>query len=176
MNLKPQDIVVALKLCVIGERVWTYGKLADDIVLSASEINAAVKRLLVSNLLRGPVGDEAQPRPNRDAIREFLRHGLRFVFPVVPGAIVRGMPTSYAAAPLVQEIHQGDDPIPVWPWAHGQARGAAFKPLYRTVPEAASKDAALYRALVVADGLRDNSIRVRELSGRHLERSLAANE
>lgn len=176
MNLKPQDIVVALKLCVIGRRAWTYGQLAVDIVLSASEVNASVKRLLVSNLLRGSMGDETHPQPNREAIGEFLRHGLRFAFPVRPGAVIRGMPTSYAAAPLLGEIHPGDDPIPVWPWEQGQARGAAFRPLYRTVPEAASKDLALYRALVVADGLRDGSIRVRELAVGHLERSLAANE
>ncbi len=174
MNLKAQDIVVALKLCVIGNRPWTYAQLAADVSLSASEVNAAVKRLLRSCLLRSPVGQEARPQPNRDAISEFLLHGLRFVFPVQPGAIVRGLPTSYAAAPLRDEFGPSDGPIPVWPWEHGQVRGAAFSPLYPTVPQAAHKDIALYRALVVADGLRDGSTRVRELAARQLARSLVA--
>ncbi len=169
MNLKPQDIVIALKFAVMGEVSWTYRSMSIDLVMSASEVNGGVKRLLHSGLLQHPVGLETQPEVNRTALAEFMRHGLRYAFPIVTGAMVRGTPTSYAAAPLSSDFSAPEDPPPVWPWEHGQVRGLAFQPLYRTVPEAVAKDDLLYRALAVADGMRDGSPRVRELAGRYLD-------
>ncbi len=173
MILKPQDIVIALKL-VIQDQPWTYSTLSADLVMSASEINKGVKRLLCAELLRPPYPEERQPQPHRAAISEFLGHGLRYAFPQVSGGMVRGLPTSYAAPPLDEVIVASSEPVPVWPWVHGKVRGLSRQPLYRTVPEAASKDAALYEILVIAEGLRDPSVRVRNVAERLLQKRMAS--
>jgi len=51
MILKPQDILVALKLVALNGRPWSYVLLAHELSMSASEINAGVKRALRSRLL-----------------------------------------------------------------------------------------------------------------------------
>jgi hypothetical protein len=33
-------------------------------------------------------------------VEEFLIHGLKYVFPAYPGALVRGVPTAHSAEPL----------------------------------------------------------------------------
>ena len=44
MVLKPQDIVILLKLVASGEIDWSYPSLAHDLFMSASEIHAGIKR------------------------------------------------------------------------------------------------------------------------------------
>ena len=51
MNLKPQDLLVTLKLVALGGERWTYASLAKDLGLSASETHACVQRGLRSGLL-----------------------------------------------------------------------------------------------------------------------------
>ena len=51
MNLKPHDFLVALKLLALGDRHWTYARLANELGLSTSEAHAAVQRGLAAGLL-----------------------------------------------------------------------------------------------------------------------------
>ncbi len=51
MLLKPQDLLVALKLVALGGERWTYARLAKDLGLSVSESHACVQRGLRSGLL-----------------------------------------------------------------------------------------------------------------------------
>lgn len=51
MLLKPQDLLVALKLVALGNERWTYARLAKELGLSASEAHAGVHRCLRSGLL-----------------------------------------------------------------------------------------------------------------------------
>lgn len=51
MLLKPQDLLVALKLVALGSERWTYARLAKELGLSASEAHAGVQRCLRSGLL-----------------------------------------------------------------------------------------------------------------------------
>jgi hypothetical protein len=51
MQLKPQDLLVALKLVAWGNQRWTYARLAQELGLSTSEAHAAVKRGLQAGLL-----------------------------------------------------------------------------------------------------------------------------
>ncbi|NQW48455.1 MAG: hypothetical protein HQ464_11915, partial [Planctomycetes bacterium] len=139
MQLKPQDLVVAIKLAVAGD--LTYDQLAASLGLSKSETHGAVKRAKAAGLLL------ADRQPNRYALLEFVLHGARYAFPAVRGGMTRGMPTAHAAPPLVDLIVQDNDPVPVWPDPQGEVRGTSFKPLYRTVPKAARADAKLYECL-----------------------------
>lgn len=167
--LKPQDIVVALKLIGYGERRPSFVQIATDLFLSPSEVHAAVKRAQAAHLLHGR---ELSDRPNLSAIKEFLIHGIKYAFPAEHGAPTRGIPTSYAAEPLNRLLAQGDEPIPVWPYPKGQKRGIAFGPLYKTVPAAALRDPVLYEQLALIDAIRDGGPRQRQLAERELVRIL----
>ena len=165
MNLKPQDIVVLLKLCgYVPEVRPPYAAIAAELGMSPSEIHSAVKRLQRSRLLHGP---EMGEQPNITSLEEFLVHGIKYSFPAERGGLTRGMPTSYAAEPLSKLIALGDEPAPVWPDPKGTIRGVALIPLYKTVPAAAKRDPLLYARLAMVDAIRD---------GRSRERSLAENE
>jgi DNA-binding Lrp family transcriptional regulator len=171
MALKPQDIVVGLKLCCYGARRPSFAEIASELAMSPSEVHGAVKRAQASQLLHGT---EMHDRPNLNALEEFLLHGLKYAFPAKRGELTRGLPTSYAAEPLKRMIAAGNEPVPVWPYAEGQQRGIAFEPLYKTVPIAASRDPRLYQYLALADALRDGRIRERKLAEQEIIKLLHA--
>ena len=135
--------------------------------MSPSEVHASVQRAQAAHLLHGP---RLQNRPNFSALEEFLVHGLKYAFPSERGTLTRGVPTSYAAAPLRNLIAQGNEPVPVWPCEEGTQRGIAFEPLYRSAPLAALRDPAFYEYLVLADALRDGRVRERKIAESELHR------
>jgi len=167
MILKPQDVVVVLKLVAIGQRPWSYMLLANELFMSASEINAGVKRALRARLLV-KLGEGEQPQPNRKAIQEFLIHGVKYAFPPDYGPIVRGMRTSYAADIMAKELIYNQQNPPVWPYAEGKDRGPSLSPLYKSVAQAAGQDEALYNLLALVDAIRDGRARERNLAEKML--------
>jgi hypothetical protein len=170
MMLKPQDIVVALKLCGYAPDARpSYGVIAGTLKMSASEIHSAVQRLKSSRLLHGA---EMNEKPNLSSIEEFLIHGVKYAFPAERGGMTRGMPTSYAVEPLCRLIKAGSEPVPVWADPGGTTRGIALAPLYKTVPEAAKLDALLYERLALIDAIRDGRARERNLAEKELKKSL----
>ncbi|MEW8571668.1 MAG: hypothetical protein AB2571_17810, partial [Candidatus Thiodiazotropha sp.] len=50
MILKPQDILVLLKLVAQGDRAWSYNRLAVKLGMSPSEVHGAIKRAIAANL------------------------------------------------------------------------------------------------------------------------------
>lgn len=170
MMLKPQDIVIVLKLCgYVPNTRPSYGAIAAELKMSQSEIHSAVQRLKNSRLLHG---SEMNEKPNVSALEEFLIHGVKYAFPAERGGLTRGMPTSYAAEPLCQLIKAGSEPVPVWADPGGTMRGIALAPLYKTVPEAAKSDSLLYRRLALIDAIRDGRARERNLAEKELKNSL----
>ena len=172
MTLKPQDVVVALKLLGFSEKRPPYSKIANELCLSVSEVHAAVKRAHAAHLLHGP---ELCDRPNSKALEEFLVHGVKYAFPAL-GAMTRGLPTSYAAEPLRRHIRAGNEPLPVWPDPSGPVRGLSFEPLYRNVPQAARQDSHLYELLTLVDAIRDGRVRERKIAEKELVTRLRARE
>jgi hypothetical protein len=168
--LRPQDLVVLLRLSLESGPAPTYATLADELSLTASEIHAGLNRAVLAQLARKDAAGKAIVV--REALRLFVQHGARYVFPATHGAAIRGMPTSYAAAPLKEKIVQPNEPIPVWPHKSGAVRGVAFYPLYPTVPDAASRNPALYELLVLFDAVRGGSPRERALAIEHLDQRL----
>ncbi len=160
-HLKPQDVVVLLKLVAIGSRSWTYAGLAREIGMSASEVHAAVKRLTVAQLCF----PDTQTVFHGNAV-EFLVSGVRYAFPALRGAQTVGLPTSYAAPPLDREISPGNTLPPVWSSRHGTVTGIALTPLYPSVPEIAHADPQLYELLALLDALRTGKARERMIAGR----------
>jgi len=165
MNLKPQDIMVALKLCTYDSKRPPMSMIAIDLNMSPSEIHAAIKRLQQARLLHG---SELHDKPNISALEEFLLHGVKYAFPAEHGEVTRGLPTSFAAPPLKDEIVSGDELPPVWPWRDGETRGIALEPLYRTAPAAALRDPILYELLALVDAIRDGRARERKIAEKEL--------
>jgi hypothetical protein len=170
--LKPQDVLVVLQLCAYRLPRPPLAVVARDLGLSTSEVHGAIKRAQASRLLHG---SELNDRPNVSAVIEFLTHGIRYVFPAERGEITRGIPTSYAAAPLSRLIVPGNDPVPVWPYPEGKSRGVAFKPLYPSVPKAALRDPLLYELLALTDALREGRVRERKIAETELTARLREN-
>jgi hypothetical protein len=104
--LKPQDVVVVLKLCTYPDARPPISIMASDLSLSPSEVHGAIGRLRKSRLLHGP---SLKDRPNISALEEFLVHGLKYAFPAEHGEVTRGIPTSYAAEPLKSEVSMSND-------------------------------------------------------------------
>lgn len=176
MELRPQDIVVALKFIASPPRNWTYAQLGEELGMSPSQVFRSVDRLEVARLLEAsplgpppPLADANQDRtvlpawPNRANLKEFLIHGVKYAFPVHRGGLVRGIPTAHAAPPLNQHFAQAFEPPPVWPYADGSVRGTEFSPLYKNVPKVAS-DRKLYELLALVDAIRDGRAREREMA------------
>jgi len=160
--LRPQDLVVLLRLSLESGPAPTYAALAAELSLSASEIHAGVERAVVAQLARKDRAGKASVV--REALRQFVLNGARYAFPATRGRLSRGMPTGYAGAPLEDKIVQPNEPAPVWPYKNGTLRGEAFYPLYPTVPEAAGRNPALYELLVLFDAVRGGSPRERALA------------
>lgn len=167
MLLKPQDILVLLKLIARGRRDWAYNKLALELSMSASEVHAAIKRALESGLA---IQRDRQIIPNVRNLEEFLCHGIRYVFVAERGGMTRGTPTTYAAPPLDKVFFPDGEPIPVWPDAEGTACGLSFSPLYKSAPIAAKSDLALYELLVLVDAIRGGCARERNYAINELKK------
>lgn len=169
--LKPQDVLLALKLATPGAGELSFAALAEALGMSPSETHAAFKRAVAAGLVRTS-GDLR--RPVRAALLEFLVHGLKYTFVPERGPLTRGIPTAHAAPPLRDQLAQGDEPPPVWPTPDGDTRGQAFEPLYRSAPGAARQDPELYALLALADAIRGGRARERALAVKALEERLAA--
>lgn len=164
-SLRPQDVVVLVKLLGYERGRPSMAQIGLDLALSGSEVHAALNRLAASRLI---ANDLNQSRPLLDAVEEFLVHGLKYAFPAKRGEVTRGTLTSYAAPPLRDEILAGEDLPPVWPSPDGRHRGVSLEPLYKTVPIAAHRDPILYEILALLDALRDGRAREKRLAEKHL--------
>lgn len=158
-GIKPQDILVLLKLCLWRDREWRHVDLAAELGLSQTEVSFALERCRMSGFL-----DSAKKRVLRSALLEFLEHGLKYVYPVQPGSVGRGMPTAHSAPPLSKQIVSDADDQYVWPSADGKVRGQGIAPLYESVPIAAAKDPQLHELLALVDALRVGRARERAIA------------
>lgn len=171
-SLKPQDVVVLVKLCGVGVGSRPpYSVIASELSMSQSEVNSSVKRLQAAKLIHDK---EMNEQPILSAVEEFLVHAVKYVFPASRGHVVRGMPTAHAAEPLKSKIVVSDELAPVWPDPKGMVRGLSLSPLYPTVPYAAKLDPILYERLALIDAIRDGNARERKLAESILKKSLKA--
>lgn len=168
--LRPQDLVVLLRLALDQGPAPTYAALGAELGMTASEAHAAVERAVGAKL--AIKGGDGKPSVVRAALKSFVQHGARYCFPASQGGLSRGVPTGYAASPLKEQIRQGNDPPPVWPSKKGTARGIAFYPLYPSVPEAAARNPALGELLALFDAVRGGSAREQALAVALLEKRL----
>lgn len=157
-GIRPQDVVIILKKMTSSGRTMLNKDIASSLGISPAEISYAMERCRVAQLV-----DATKSQINTLALKEFLVHGLKYVFPAEPGRMMRGVPTAVSASPIKEHIAQGND-IYVWPYKKGTMRGQSVNPLYPTVPEAVTNDEELYRLLAIVDTLRMGRTREREIA------------
>jgi hypothetical protein len=168
-QLKAQDVLLLLKIVSMNNASWNQKPVAEALCLSQSEVSEAVARCKYSGLL-APNGKTVM----KMALLEFLQYGLKYVFPIKPGAVVRGVPTSHSASPLKEEIQSSE--AYVWPYGKGTLRGHSIIPLYPSVPEASLKDEKLYELLALVDALRVGRAREKELAIMELKKRIENGE
>lgn len=157
-GMRPQDIVILLKIAVLKDQVW-YGKdLSHTLNISASEISESLNRSCIAGFL----GSDKK-KLMKGALIEFLEHGLKYVFPVKPGGMERGIPTAHSAFPLNEKINSSD--VYVWPSPEGKQRGFAIEPLYLPTIKSVLIDQEMHEILALVDairlkGSRDNQIAI----------------
>ncbi|WP_249787552.1 hypothetical protein [Bradyrhizobium sp. NBAIM03] len=105
--MKGQVLVVLLKLVSLeqaknegdahpGEAAYhddpySVRSLESALGISKTEVNASINRSLSSGLAVKD-RESGHAKPNRRNLHNFVVHGLKFVFPVKPGAMTRGIP------------------------------------------------------------------------------------
>jgi hypothetical protein len=162
--LRPADIALALRLATHpGERYEDLGAVFGN---STSSAHRAVARLEQSGLLL-----PGERRANREALKEFLVHGVRYAFPPVRGPEARGVPTGWSA-PMLQGIFP-EGPTVVWPSERGKSRGEALVPLSKSVPAAVQHDPQLYEMLALIEAIRIGQARDRRMAADLLRRRLS---
>jgi predicted transcriptional regulator len=146
-GMRPLDIVILLKILTKEKGEWLNKDLAHELGISASEVSESLNRSWLAGFL-----DETKKKLFRNALLEFLCHGLKYVFPQKPGELVKGIPTAHSA-PIASSTFHSDEPY-VWPYSQGTVRGQAVEPLYPSVPKATEQDPYLYDLLALCDMLR----------------------
>jgi hypothetical protein len=153
-GMRPQDIVLLLKVLTVSTPDWQYRDLAASLYLSVSEISESLNRSHIAGLI-----DESKRKVYRQSLMEFIRYGLHYVFPQVPGTMVTGIPTAHSY-PFYARLFKSEMNY-AWPDDNGNIRGLAIQPLYPSVVKAVKQDEQLYKSLASIDIIRVG--RTREL-------------
>lgn len=167
-GMRPQDIVILLKIASIRHRNWLIKDVANDLGISQSETSESLYRSAYAGLVSA---DKKQLM--RKALLDFLIYGLKYVYPQRPGPIVRGMPTAHSAPPLNKMIQSEE--IYVWPSGTGEVRGQLIEPLHSSVVEACKTDPILYEYLSLIDAIRVGRVREQQLAIKELTKRLLKN-
>ncbi len=157
--MKPQDIVIAVSLLELQKP--TEAVLATFVSISQSQVHSALKRLDRAHLVKERI-------VNRQGLKEFLFHGIRYVFPGRYLEPAIGLPTSWA---LLPDVSVGGMK-PIWPDPEGIERGIAIEPLHYSVLVVAKQNKALYEMLAFIEVIRVEGSRLRNIAKLEFERKL----
>lgn len=141
--------------------------LAAETGISKSQVSLALQRCLDVGLMRKD-RKTGVPRANTRALRDFIVHGLRYVFPARPGEITRGIATTFGAPVLEGKLYSSGDLLMVWPDARGNSKGQAIAPLFKSAPYAVRRDRELYAMLALTDAIRLGNPRESKLATEQL--------
>lgn len=150
--MRPQDIVVLLKIISLEDKTWQYRDLATSLFMPVSEISVSLQRSSQAGLI-----NTETRKVYRQSLMEFLQYGLRYVFPISAEAMVTGTPTAHSH-PFYKQTFSGEISY-AWPYEHGTIRGLKIEPLYANVPKAVTEDELLYKLLASIDILRIGKVR-----------------
>lgn len=162
-GIKPQDILMLLKLVLDSKEPVVQMNISRELGMSQAEVSNSLARLKGSRLINS---DNKPAKPN---VVEFLLSGVKYVYPCAPGPITRGTPTAHSGPPLNQRIKSNPNDIYVWPDADGTVSGQAIIPIYPSAVAASKKDSRLYEMLALLDALRVGRAREVEIAKEELK-------
>ncbi len=165
-GMRPQDIVILLKIIAKGKYSWQNKDLAAELFLSPAEISYSLHRSDEGGLI-----DYAESKTvYRKSLMEFIEFGLRYVFPARPGTMVNGLYTAHSH-PFMQKQFSSEMNY-VWPDPRGEVRGLAIKPLYKGQVKAALFDPTLYLMLALIDVIRVGRVREMKVAIEELKKQI----
>ncbi|MBV4356289.1 helix-turn-helix domain-containing protein [Pinibacter aurantiacus] len=151
-GMRPQDVVILLKIISLADKPWQLKDLAHELSISASEVSESLNRSYLAGLI-----DYDKRKVRRQSLMEFLQYGLHYVFPQHPGAVVNGIPTAHSH-PFMRNHFESNE-VYVWPDTLGKNRGHSIEPFYQKQINAVKIDEALYLLLALVDVIRVGRIR-----------------
>ena len=152
-GMRPQDIIILLKIVAKNENNWQNKELANQLYISPSEVTESLNRSAAAGLLDG--GDRKSVY--KQSLLEFIEHGLHYVFPVKAGSIENGIYTAHSH-PVVHKYFKNESEY-IWPNAKGKYRGLMIEPLYDKMVPAALEDPTLYAMAALIDIIRIGRVR-----------------
>jgi hypothetical protein len=165
-GMRPQDIAILLKIIVKTGLPWQNKDLAAELFLSPAEISISLYRSESAGLIDYTNSKSVY----RQSLMEFIEHGLRYVFPAIPGTMVNGLYTAHS-----HPFMKGQFPSEmnyVWPDARGEVRGLAIGPLYKEQVKAAQSDPTLYLMLALIDVIRVGRVREMKVAIEELKKQI----
>ncbi|MBC85605.1 MAG: hypothetical protein CL677_00380 [Bdellovibrionaceae bacterium] len=165
--LRPQDIVLAVKLAVAKEKGMQPMELARELVISQAEVYNSLERLRESKLI------DSENRPILRSLRNLIVHGLPFIYPAELGPVERGILVAHSGPILNKEFKPSGMDKVVWSDPEGKDSGQSIKPLFKSIPQASKRDKKLYEVLSLIEALRVGRVRERKSAERHLQEALA---
>lgn len=159
--IRSQDVVVAAGLFALDDEPGAQAELARLLELPRSRVSESVRRLSENGLY-----SRSLRRLSHAQLLEFLTRGLRWLFPVEPGEVVRGLPTSHAG-PVLNDLIASSHPY-VWPTTVGPVEGRAVLPVHARAVELALALPRAYQLLSLADAMRVGRVRERQLASEAL--------
>lgn len=166
--MKPQDIVVLLKILSLENPKWRMTDIAESLGISPSTVSQALERNRFAGLI-----DSTKKKVQKSNLLDFLVYGVKYVFPVQPSSLKVGIPTAHSAPPLNKIISSNNE---VYVWAAnkrngGTLRGESIAPLHECVINAIKNDEKLYEMLALVDAIRVGKTReynyaIKELKSR----------
>lgn len=164
-GMRPHDIIVLLKIAAKGKNNWFMKDLSFELSISASEISESINRSVIAGFIA-----EDKKRLMKLALLEFLEHGIRYVYPQKPGALVRGIKTAHSAKPLNEQIASSEHYV--IPYVEGDTRGQMIEPLHPNLAQACLADPEFYQLVALCDALRVGKVREKNLAMEELRKRI----
>jgi len=166
-GMRSHDVVILLKMISMGDQHWYNKDLAQQLMISGSEVTESLNRSRIAKLVNAK-----KTRVHVLAFLDLVEKGLPYVFPDSPSGLTIGVPTAHSTSPLKEII--ASDLAYVWPFANGSVRGQAISPLHKNVPQAALNDPVLHELLALVDALRVGRSREKNLAIKFLKERIDA--
>ena len=152
-GMRPQDISILLKIVVKGHENWQNKDLANELLISQSEISESLNRSVLAGLI-----DNDRKSINKQSLMEFIEFGFHYVFPAQVSGIQNGIYTGISH-PFMKKHFHGNGQEYVWPYVKGKVRGLAVEPLYKEMASAALIDDKFYKISALLEVIRIGKIR-----------------
>mgnify|MGYP003691480993 CR=1 FL=1 len=150
-GMRPQDIVILLKIVAQGGERVRLTPMANSLHISLSEVSEGLHRCKFAKLV-----DERKKVVDKAALFEFLVHGIKYVFPLEAGRLVYGIKTAHSTDSLQNLFPDNQEDVFVWEMKGGTVKGQALTPLHKNVALAAKDDPKLYELLALVEVIRLN--------------------